>query len=214
MRFLHPESPLMQFLGKVADIMLINVLLLLCSLPVVTAGAALTAACKVTQDMVLKEDHGIMKRFFTTFRREFKQATGLWLLLLLACGILIYDAFLVFLYCKGGLATTLYVFLGFLSFLVIAVAIYGFSLIARYENRLKNHLRNACFLMVGKIHRTIPAVLLAVIPIAVPFFFTVFFIKHIYLWILLLLAVSVYGISYLLKPVLLLNEKDTPVPAL
>ena len=189
----------MQFLGKVADLMLLNVLLLLCSLPVITAGAALTATCKVTQDMVLQDDHGIV-------RHEFRQSTGLWLMLLLANGILAYDAFLVYLYCEGGFATTLYVFLGFFGFLVTAVAIYAFSLLARYENRLKNHLRNACFLMIGKIHRTVPAVLLAILPIAVPFFFTVFFIRCIYLWILLAFAVSVYGISYLLKPVLLLNE--------
>lgn len=208
MRFLHPESSLMQFLGKVADLMLLNVLLLLCSLPVITAGAALTATCKVTQDMVLQDDHGIVKRFFFTFRHEFRQSTGLWLMLLLAIGILAYDAFLVYLYCEGGFATTLYVFLGFFGFLVTAVAIYAFSLLARYENRLKNHLRNACFLMIGKIHRTIPAVILALLPVAVPLFFAVFFIKFIYLWILLAFACSIYGVSYLLKPVLLLNEQS------
>ena len=206
MRFLHPDSSLMQFLSKVADLMLLNVLLVLCSLPVVTAGAALTATYKVTQDMVLQDDHGIVKRFFSTFRREFRQSTGLWLMLLVAVGILAYDTFLVYMYCEGALATTLYVFFGFLAFLVTAVAIYVFSLLARYENRLRNHLRNACLLMIGKIHRTVPAVLLAILPIAVPFFFTVFFIRCIYLWILLAFAVSVYGISYLLRPVLLLNE--------
>lgn len=203
----------MQFLGKVADLMLLNVLFLLCSLPVVTVGAALTAAGKVTQDMVLQDDHGIIKRFFVTFRNEFKQSTGLWLLLLLTCGILAYDAFLVYLYCEGALATTLYVFFGFLAFVVTAVAVYAFALVARYENRLKNHLRNACLLMIGKIHRTIPAVLLAVLPVAVPFFFTVFFIKFIYLWILLAFASSIYGVSYLLKPVLLLNEQREMIQA-
>ena len=213
MQFLKPESPLMQFLGKVADLMMLNVLLLLCSLPVVTAGAALTATFKVTQDLVLQEDRGIIKRFFTTFRNEFKQSTGLWLLLLLFYGILAYDIFLVYLYCEGGLATTLYVFLGFLVFLVTAVAVYAFSLLARYENRLRHHIRNACFLVIGKIHRTVPAVLLAVIPVAVPIFFTVVFIKYIYLWILLVFAVSIYGIGCLLKPVLLLNEQKQQINA-
>lgn len=206
MKFLHPDSPLMQFLGKVADIMLVNLLFLLCSLPVVTAGAAMTAAYKVTQDMVLQNDNGIIKRFFLTFRREFKQSTVLWLLFLLTCGILIYDAFLVFWYCEGGLAATLYVFLGFLAFLVLGTATYAYVLIARYANTLLGHLRNAFYLMIGKIHRTLPAVLLGLVPVAVPYFFTVYFIKYIYLWILLLFGLVFLGISYLLKPVLLLNE--------
>ena len=213
MQFLKPDSSLMQFLGKVADLMLLNVLLLLCGIPVVTAGAALTATYKVTQDMVLQDDRGIIKRFFATFRNEFKQSTGLWVLLLLVCGVLAYDVFLVYLYCEGALATTLYLFFGFLFFIVTSVAVYAFALIARYENRLKNHLRNACLLMIGKIHRTIPAVFLAILPVAVPFFFTVFFVKCIYLWIFLAFAVSVYGISCLLKPVLLLNEQRERIQA-
>jgi len=212
MQFLKPESSLMQFLGKVADIMLLNVLLLLFSLPILTAGAAMTAAHKVAQDMVLKEEHGIIKRFFRTFLREFKQSTILWILFLLVCGVLVYDALLVFFYCEGALAGTLYVFLGFLAFLVVGTAIYAFALIARYENTLRNHLRNGFFLMIGKIHRTIPAVILGLLPPAIPFFFTGIFIRFIYLWIFLLFGLSFYGISYLIKPVLLLNQPEQAAP--
>lgn len=212
MRFLHPDSPLMQFLGKLADIMLVNLLFLLCSLPLVTVGAAMTAAYKVTQDMVLQNDHTIIKRFFRTFHNDFKQSTIVWLLFLLACGILVYDGFLVFLYCEGGVATTLYVFLGVLAFLVLGTATYLYPLIARYNNTLRNHTRNAFYLMLGKIHRTIPAIILGLIPVAVPYFFTPYFIKCIYLWILLLFGLEFYGVCYLLKPVFLLNQQTHSNP--
>ena len=187
--------------------MLVNLLFLLCSLPIITVGAAMTAAYKVTQDMILQDDHGIIKRFFRTFISEFKQSTILWLLFLLACGILAYDAFLVFCYCEGGLATTLYVLFGFLAFLVLGIATYVYPLIARFENTLRNHIRNACCLMIGKIHRTIPAVILGLIPIVIPYFFTPYFIKYIYFWILLIFGLVFYGINYLLKPVFLLDEQ-------
>lgn len=206
MRFLDPDSSLMQFLGKVADIMLVNVLFLLCSLPIVTAGAAITAACKVMQDMILEQDYAITKRFFSAFRINFKQSTIAWLLFLLAAGILLYDGMLFYCYCEGSILTVLCVFLGLLTFLVLGTMTYLFPLIARYENTLRNHFRNAFYLMIGKIHRTIPAILLELIPLAVPLFLTAYFIKYLYLWILLLFGLVFYGICYLLKPVLLLNE--------
>lgn len=207
MRFLHPDSPLMQFLGKVADIMLINLLFLLCSLPLVTAGAAMTAAYKVTQDMVLQNECSIIKRFFRAFRDDFKQSTIAWLLFLLVCGILAYDGFLVFCYCEGDLAILLSVFLGVLAFLALGTATYLYPLIARYENTLINHARNSFYLMIRNIHRTIPAIILNSIPVAVPFFFTQYFIRYIYLWLLLLFGVGFYGVSYLLKSVILLCEQ-------
>lgn len=207
MRFLHPDSPLMQFLSKVADIMLINLLFLLCSMPLVTVGAAMTAAYKVTQDMVLQNDHNIIRRFFRTFRDDFKQSTIVWFLFLLSCGILAYDGFLVFFYCEGGMAITLYVFLGFLAFLLLGTVTYLYPLIARYNNTLRNHTRNSFYLMLGKIHRTIPAVILELIPVAIPFFFTPYFIKYIYLWILLLFGLEFYGVCHLLKPIFLVTAQ-------
>lgn len=208
MEFLRHDSPLMRFLGKVADIMLVNVLFVVCSLPIVTAGAAITAANKVMQDFVLGTESSIVKRFFQTFRSEFRRSTAAWLLTLFVCACLCYDALLVFYYLDGGLASTCYFLLGFMAFVVVAIAVYVFTLLARYENKLKNHLRNACFLAIGKIHRTIPAVIVALIPLAIPFFFTYVFVIYIYVWVLLLFALDSLAISYLLKPVLLLNEKD------
>lgn len=215
MQFLKPNSSLMQFLGKMADIMLVNILFVVCSLPVVTVGAAAAAACKVIQDMLLENDCGILKRFFQTFRRNFRQATISWLLFALAVGILIYDALLFFFFCEGSLATVLYILLGFLAFLVLGTATWLFPLMVRYENSLRNHIRNAFHLMIGKIHRTIPAVLLELSVLAVPFFLTPYFIKYLYLWIFLLFGLAFYGVGYLLKPTLLPGEptQDTsPAP--
>ena len=49
---LNPDSPLNQFLVRIADLCIINILTLILCIPVVTAGAAITAAHKTTQDMI------------------------------------------------------------------------------------------------------------------------------------------------------------------
>ena len=64
MRFFDYDSPLMQFLTKVANLMIINGLTILCCLPIVTIGASLTAAHYMCMTMVRNEDGPIVKGYF------------------------------------------------------------------------------------------------------------------------------------------------------
>ena len=43
MKFFNLDSPLMQALNKVADLMWLNILTLICCIPVITVGPALNA---------------------------------------------------------------------------------------------------------------------------------------------------------------------------
>lgn len=85
------DSPLMNFLSKVADIMILNILIIVCSIPVFTVGAAVSAAYYMTFKMVKNEETYIVRGFFKAFKENFKQATVMWLLVLLIIGILSVD---------------------------------------------------------------------------------------------------------------------------
>ena len=65
------------------NLLLINFLTLLTCLPVITIGASLTAMHDCLQQILRKEDGYIARRFFKSFRSNFKQATLLWLPFLL-----------------------------------------------------------------------------------------------------------------------------------
>lgn len=58
------ENPVMQFLSRVGEMMIANVLFLVCSLPIVTGGAALTALNRGMQNIAFGEDTGVVKPFF------------------------------------------------------------------------------------------------------------------------------------------------------
>ena len=51
-RIMNVDSPVMRFLSSFADLIVVNLLLILCSLPIITAGAAVTAALRVTRDIM------------------------------------------------------------------------------------------------------------------------------------------------------------------
>ena len=55
MDFLKIDSPFMKFLGTMADLMILNMLTVLCCVPIVTAGASFTAMHYVLQKLVRGE---------------------------------------------------------------------------------------------------------------------------------------------------------------
>ena len=57
MKFFDMDSPLMQGLGKMADLLWLNVLTLICCIPIVTIGASFTAMNYLT----LYRDLGLAK---------------------------------------------------------------------------------------------------------------------------------------------------------
>ena len=79
MRIFNAESPLMEGLSRVFDLMILNLIVLVCCLPVFTAGAALTAMHYVLIKMVRDEDGYLIRSYLRSFKENFVQATGMWL---------------------------------------------------------------------------------------------------------------------------------------
>ena len=75
-----PDSRFMVLCGKFVSLVQINLLWLLCSVPLFTAGAAACAMLSCLTAMKKEEEAGF-KAFFRFFSRHFRQATILWLLM-------------------------------------------------------------------------------------------------------------------------------------
>ena len=91
MKFLNLDSPLMRALSKMADLMWLNILTILCCIPIVTAGASFTAMHFVLLKIVRDEEGYITKDFFRSFKENFGQATVIWILSVLVGGLIIWD---------------------------------------------------------------------------------------------------------------------------
>ena len=78
------DSPFYRTMGKIGDLLFANLLWLVCCLPIVTAGASTLGLFTVVNKMAAKEDYTVHTDFFKAFKRDFKQSTALWLVLLLA----------------------------------------------------------------------------------------------------------------------------------
>ena len=202
------ENPVIQFLARVGDLMCMNALFLICSIPIFTIGASAAALHKVTQEIACDEDQGILKTFFKAFRSNFKQATVSWLLVLvffagIGCNLLLVQTF-----CTGTLSMVLRCLLGAASILVLAEASFLFPLIVRYDNTLREHAVNAGILAVVKLPRTIALVLLNLLPVLIFMISPKTFLETLVFWLALGFGFSSYLGSILLVPVF--KELENP----
>lgn len=79
-RFFNPDSWLWKPFAYVADVVLLSCLWFVCSVPIVTLGAATTAMYDVAARCIRGGDRAFFVRFFRTFKREFRLSTLSWLL--------------------------------------------------------------------------------------------------------------------------------------
>ena len=153
-RFFNYDSPFFQFLGKLADLAILNLLFIVCSIPVITAGASMTALASVVMKMREGNEGYIWKSFFASFRQNLKQSTLIWLILLAVAAVLGADFYILRLeeYASWkGLQYLVYV--GIVLWLM--VLFYVFPLQAKFENTVRGTLRNALLLAVANAPRAI-----------------------------------------------------------
>ena len=81
-RLFNMDNKFFTVMGRVADLIMLNVVFLICCLPIVTIGASLTALHYVTLKMARNEESYIIRSFFKSFKQNFKQATVINLIML------------------------------------------------------------------------------------------------------------------------------------
>lgn len=148
------DSKFMKTLEQVADTMLLNILFLLCCLPVFTIGAAwcaLFSGCRA-----LSEDTTPFRCFFKGFVTSFKRATLAWLILLPVLAVLVYTAYTVWMFMKLNFAMALFTFIVSVVALVtvLCVTTMVFLFYSRFECTLRQLLKNGLFMHLSRMIRS------------------------------------------------------------
>ena len=148
------DSPLMRFLTKIADLMVLNILFCVTSIPLITIGASWTALYSVTLKMVRDEEGSVSRSYFRSFRQNFRQATLLWLGGLVVLALLALDIRVLNGMAGGTAPGLLRVGVEILALLGIMVLQYLFPSLARFEASLADTLKNACMMALAHLPKT------------------------------------------------------------
>lgn len=148
------DSPLMRFLTKIADLMVLNILFCVTSIPLITIGASWTALYSVTLKMVRDEEGSVSRSYFRSFCQNFRQATLLWLGVLVVLALLVLDIRVLNGMAGGTAPGLLRVGVEILALLGIMVLQYLFPSLARFEASLADTLKNACMMALAHLPKT------------------------------------------------------------
>lgn len=160
---IDPDSRVMQAVSLAADVVIINVLLIVCSLPLVTAGAATTAAHGALLEAVREEDSGKpVRSFFGHFRRTWRVG-GLGGLLVIGLGLLLAWEYWALGRMDGGAAFLAQAAVVAGAILVTLWSVWFFPLATRGEGFVAT-AKLAALLGVGKLPRSVLGVAILAAP--------------------------------------------------
>ena len=86
-KLFDPDGGFSHFITRLSQLIWLNILFLVCSLPVVTFGASSAALYTVLLRLLQGEDGHLTRRFFSAWRDNWKRASGCWLLLLIVIAV-------------------------------------------------------------------------------------------------------------------------------
>lgn len=199
-RIFDLDSPLMRILADFADLVVLNLLWLLCCLPIITIGASTAALYRCTLNMARKEKSWSAKTFFAAFRSNFPKATAIWLILLVILVVFVFDGFLLY---RRALPS-----FGFLGGLLVVGAVswlfakaFAFPLTAQFENSVGKSLSNAVVLAFSHPLRSLLMCALDLLPVILWLLSPAAFSRVAICWILFASAVTAYVNTLILMPV-------------
>lgn len=207
MRFNWTDNVVMRALGKIGDMICLNVMWLICCIPIITIGASTTALYTVMLRMVKNEEGYIFRGFLKAFKSNFKQSTLIWLILLLL-GIVWTVDFRVAGFIPGMAGIILSAIFLALGFILLSVMIYIFPLTARYENGIKATFKNALILTVAKLPYTFLMVAIVVAAVFASLWSAFTLLFSLPLWLIIGGALIAWVNSYILRRVFVVFENS------
>ena len=210
MKLFNPDSPLMSFLTRLADLVILNLLWLVCCVPVVTIGASTTAMYHVLRHLQDGGVTSITRDFFQSFKSDFKQATLVYLVLLIPTVAVVMNAWIL----SGQSSDVVPVYVRavwMVSVLLLTFVVsFVYPVMAYFDDTVWKTLRTAAVLAVAKLPRTILISILNLLPIIVMFVSFAFFLQSSIFWLLIGGSLTGYLNMLILKPVFkkLIPESD------
>lgn len=168
----YQNNKLFILCGKLADLMILSVLWLVCSLPVVTIGASTAALYYSVNKRFRLHADGTASLFFHSFKDNLRQGTGLSIIYIIFCGFIAFD---IAASVRGigeiKLPEWYKMFALVLILPVVFTVFYIFPYISRYSNTTKNCLINSFLLSAARMDHTFYLLLMNAAVLAVCVFF-------------------------------------------
>lgn len=167
------ENPILVLFTWFSEMIVLNLITIICCLPVFTIGAALTAA-HFTALKIRRAEGSLVKNYFKSFKENFLQSTALWIMYVVFLAV----SYLTFITLSTGEGTFPLILQGCLlgvAVFVTFVYLWVFPLQSKFVNTIFKTLRLSLFLAFKHIFISFAMLIFAALPFLVTLqLFTIF----------------------------------------
>ena len=190
------DGPIMSFLSKVADLLVLNVLTLIFSIPLITIGAATTAA-HFTALKIHRDEGHVLRSFWKSFKENLKQSTGIWLIFVVYCLVSIMS-YSIASQMGGKMGSAIQGIV--MATLILSAFLYSWvmPLQSKFINPIRATFKNAFYMAFKYIWRTVLMVILNVVPVgSLVLIFFVLQLRGFSIWLIFGISVPIYWCTLL-----------------
>lgn len=167
MKFLNLDSPFMRFLSRMTDLLWLNILTAICCIPIFTIGASLTAMHYVCLKLIRGEEGYVSNDFFKSFKKNFAQATAIWMIFLAVIVIITLDIWYLFTsgLITGGMWLAVAAGIFLTTIFVLFTLIFVFPVLSHFENTVKGTIKNSFLMGIVSLPKTVAMLFLYILPL-------------------------------------------------
>lgn len=171
-------------MNRAGDLIVLNLIFLVCCIPLVTIGASVTALYYVTLKMSRNEESYLIRGFLKSFRQNFRQSTLIWIILLLAAFLLGADFAIIRIF-SDTLISILRYPLTVIALFLAMILLYVFPLQAKFENTIPKTFKNALLMSLRHLPVTLAMLCICIVPMALTLSHPMAFAYGIFLWVMI-----------------------------
>ena len=153
------DNAFFRFMGKLFDVVALNLVFIIVCIPIVTIGPAVSALYYASVKSIRRDRSYPIKEFFKAFKRDFKQSFIVGLILVLASVIIYVDIRFVMDFIKNGFTAMRYVYL-VIGMVISFISVYIFPLISRFSLKISGLFRLSFYLAIRHLLTTIVSIIL------------------------------------------------------
>lgn len=143
------DNPVLRFINKMADLLLLNMVFLISCIPIITIGAAITAMYHVNLRSIRYGDGYVFREYLQSFKQNFWQSTLVWLAAAFTLVLFVIDIYFWTQMAGGTISVVMTVVSACFGFFGLITVVWVFPVIAKLENSLWANVKNAAAMAVG-----------------------------------------------------------------
>lgn len=212
MGFLSDDGIFGRIFGFLGKLIALNLLWMVCSLPIITAGASTTAMFYCVLKLHKDKDVRVFRDFFKSFKQNFRQSTIVWILASTAAGLIYLEKESI-MSMPGSMSQLFLLVIAAVCIPLVLILLYIFPTIAAFENKTKILVTNAFYFAIKNIGFALAVAVITILPMLMTLVDGKMFPIYLFIWLTCGFSLTAYADAWfmwkLFKPYFKEQERES-----